>query len=100
MLKINLPKASMMTSPNPLSLVCTKKEDGTTNIATVSWYTYLSYNPGMIGFAIQMTLKDYIEVGDHYLYICDVEQVYGNENEEALFAWNGYSKIASADIKK
>ena len=50
--------------------------------------------------AIQMTLKDYIEVGDHYLYICDVEQVYGNENEEALFAWNGYSKIASADIKK
>ena len=23
------------------------------------------------------------------LYICDVEQVYGNEAEEALFAWNG-----------
>ena len=55
MLKINLSKASMMTSPNPLSLVCTKKEDGTTNIATVSWYTYLSYNPGMIGFAMAKT---------------------------------------------
>lgn len=27
---------------------------------------------------------------------CDVEKVYGNEAEEALFAWNGYGKIAPA----
>lgn len=165
MLKINLPKASMMTSPNPVSLVCTKKEDGTTNVATVSWYTYLSFNPSMVGFAmaktsysgemvrknkkvvltipgseleelvmkcgsttgrttnkvsefnielesiencdikiptnskvaIEMTLKDYIEVGDHYLYICDVDNVYGDESKKALFAWNGYSKIKTAE---
>ncbi len=32
----------------------------------------------------------------HYLYICDVEQVYGNEAEKALFAWNGYSEAAAA----
>ena len=35
-------------------------------------------------------------VGDHYLYICDVEQVYGNADEEALFSWNGYGKVAPA----
>lgn len=44
--------------------------------------------------AIQCSLKEYHEVGDHYLYICDVDQVYGNEAEKALFAWNGYAKIA------
>ena len=46
--------------------------------------------------AIQCKLKEFIEVGDHYLYICDVEEVYGNENEEAVFAWNGYSEIRTA----
>lgn len=162
--KINLPKASGLTSPNPVSVVCTRKSDGSTNLATVSWWTYLSFNPGMIAYAmaktsysgervredkrviltvpgaemaeavmgcgsttgrntekaakfrielvpvegsniqipahsrvaIQCSLKEYHEVGDHYLYICDVEQVYGNEDEEALFAWNGYAKIAPA----
>ena len=46
--------------------------------------------------AIVCSLKEYHETGDHYLYICDVEKVYGNEAEEALFAWNGYGKIAPA----
>ena len=46
--------------------------------------------------AIVCNLKEYHETGDHYLYICDVEQVYGNEDEEALFAWNGYGKVAPA----
>ncbi len=46
--------------------------------------------------AIQCSLKEYHEVGDHYLYICNVEQVYGDANEEALFAWNGYGKVAPA----
>lgn len=36
MKKINLPEASKLTSPNPVSLVCTEKPDGSTNIATVS----------------------------------------------------------------
>lgn len=164
MQKINLSQASKLTSPNPVSLVCTEKPDGSTNIATVSWWTYLSYNPNMIALAmaktsfsgemmrnnkkvvltipgtplaeivmncgittgrktakvaefdielqeienstikipahscvaIQATIKEYLEVGDHYLYICDVEQVYGDTTEEALFSWNGYSKIAPA----
>ena len=162
--KITLPKASVLTSPNPVTLVCTKKPDGTTNLATVSWWTYLSFNPGMIAYAmaktsysgemvrsnkkviltipgeaiakevigcgtstgrttdkiaklgiamqdlpdadirvplhsrvaIQCTLKEYHEVGDHYLYICNVDQVFGNENETAVFAWKGYGEIRPA----
>lgn len=162
--KITLPKASNLTSPNPVTIVCTQKPDGSTNLATVSWWTYLSYNPGMIAYAmaktsysgemvrtngkviltipgaeianevmgcgmstgrntdkiaklgiemqkmpeseiqiplhsrvaIQCSLKEFVETGDHYLYICNVEQVYGNEAEEAVFAWNGYSQIRPA----
>ena len=162
--KINLPQAAKLTSPNPVSLVCTQKPDGSTNLATVSWWTYLSFNPNMIGYAMAKTsysgemvrnnkkviltipgteiaeavmgcgsttgrdtdkvaqfgieltevegsdikipvhsrvaivcsMKEYHEVGVHYLYICDVEQVYGNEVEEALFAWNGYSQVHPA----
>ena len=162
--KINLSKASALTSPNPVTIVCTQKSDGGTNLATVSWWTYLSYNPNMIAYAmaktsysgemvrsnkkviltipgsaitdevmgcgsttgrdtdkitkfgiemqeipgseiqiplhsrvaIQCSLKEFHETGDHYLYICNVEQVYGNEQEEAVFAWNGYAKIAPA----
>ena len=164
--KINLPQAAALTSPNPVTIVCTEKPDGSTNFATVSWWTYLSFNPNMIAYAmakpsysgemvrnnkkvivtipgaemaeavlncgsttgrdtdkagkfgielaevegssskipahsrvaIQCSLKEYHEVGDHYLYICDVEQVYGDESEEALFAWNGYAKIAPAKL--
>lgn len=164
MKKINLPQASRLTSPNPVTVVCTEKPDGSTNLATVSWWTYLSFNPNMIAYAMAKTsysgemvrnnrkviltipgaeiadavmgcgsttgrdtdkaakfdialanvegssiqipahsrvaivcsLKEYHEVGDHYLYICDVEQVYGDESKEALFAWNGYSQLRPA----
>ena len=46
--------------------------------------------------AIQCRLKEDHETGDHYLYICEVEQVYGDESEKALFAWNGYSRLHPA----
>lgn len=162
--KINLPQAAKLTSPNPVTVVCTKKPDGSTNLATVSWWTYLSFHPSMIAYAMAKTsysgemvrnnqeviltipgvemaeavmgcgsttgrdtdkaakfgielegvdgssikipvhsrvaivcgMKEFHEVGDHYLYICDVAQVYGNESEEALFAWNGYSQVRPA----
>lgn len=164
MKQIQLPNACALTSPNPVTLVCTQKSDGSTNLATVSWWTYLSFNPAMIAFAmakpsfsgelvrnnkkvvltvpgaeikdavmgcglcsgrdtdkiaktgiemqslpdseiqipshtrvaIQCTLKEFVEVGDHYLYICNAEQVFANEQEQAVFAWNGYTKIAPA----
>lgn len=152
--KITLSGAAKITSPNPVSLVCTQKPDGSTNLATVSWWTYLSYNSNMIAYAMAKTsysgemviqnkkviltipsdkivdavlgcgsttgrntdktakfgikmqelpdsdicipahsalaivcnLKEYIETGDHYLYICNVEQVYADEKEKAVFA--------------
>ena len=164
MQQINLPKAAKPTSPNPVTVVCTKRPDGGTNLATVSWWTYLSFHPNMIAFAMAKTsysgemvrahktviltvpgasmvaevmgcgsttgrdtdkakefgielksvadceiqipvhsrvaivcsLQEYYEVGDHYLYICNVEQVYGDETEEALFAWNGYAELKPA----
>ncbi len=167
MKEINMGKATEFTSPNPLTLVCSEKPDGTTNLAPVSFVTYLSFNPPRIGFAmgkaaytgervsetgkvivavpgdslsaavmscgsssgrnidkvekfgIELTslpgssikipadsklafvakLNQRVEVGDHYLYICDVEQMYGDENKNALFAWNGYAKAAPAQEK-
>jgi len=163
--KINLPQAAKLTSPNPVSLVCTQRPDGGTNLATVSWWTYLSYNPNMIAYAmaktsysgervreskkviltipseeiaeevmkcgmstgrttdkakeygielqdvpnsdikipvhstvaIKCSLKEFIETGDHYLYICSVEDVYANEDKKSVFAWNGYSEIRTAE---
>lgn len=165
--KISLAEAAKLTSPNPVTIVCTQKPDGTTNLATVSWWMYLSYNPDMVAFAmmktsysgemvrnskkvvltipgaemaqaaiqcgtstghdtdkvekfgikmqslpsceisvplhsraaIQCSLKEFIETGDHYLYICNVEQVFGNAQEEAIFAWNGYAEIRPAAAK-
>ena len=162
--KISLSKATRLTSSNPVSIVCSLKEDGGTNLATVSWWTYLSFEPDMIGFAmaktsytgelvrnngklilatpgadicrqvmgcgmcsgrtvdkikqfevemqdvpgsdikiplhsrvaIQCSMKEFVETGDHYFYICTVEQVFGNKEEEAVFAWKGFSQIAPA----
>lgn len=162
---ISLAKVSQLTSPNPVTIVCTKRPDGGTNLATVSWWTYLSFNPSMVAFAmaktsysgertretgkvvitvpgeelagavmdcgtstghktdkaaqfgieledlpesdiripqgsrvaIQCALREFVEVGDHYLYICDVEQVHGDESKRALFAWNGYAEIKPAE---
>ena len=55
MKKIDIGKAPEFTSPNPLTLVCSQKPDGTTNLAPVSFVTYLSFNPPMISFAMGKT---------------------------------------------
>ena len=164
MKQATLPFISRLTSPNPVSIVCTQKPDGTTNLATVSWWMPLSYNPDMIAYAmaktsysgervretgkgvltipgapladhvmncgsttgrdtekvaqfgiamqdlegcdiqvpehscvaVQCNLKEFVEAGDHYLYICEVEKVFADPSETALFAWDGYGKIAPA----
>lgn len=46
---------------------------------------------------IKCSLKEFIETGDHYLYICSVEDVYANEDKKSVFAWNGYSTIRTAE---
>lgn len=164
---ISLGQASKFSSPNPVSIVCTQTPSGGTNLATVSWWTYLSFSPDTIGFAMAKTaysgelvrntgkviltipgtalaqtamscgsvsgrdvdkqkefgvelmdlpdtsiqvpthsrvaivcdLTQAVEAGDHYLYICTVRQVYGDPSQEALFAWNGYAKLAAAQLK-
>lgn len=157
--------SSKLIAPNPLTLICSKTPSGSTNLAAVSWWTYLSVKPAIIGFAmmkpsftgeiiradkkvvltvpsdnmpakqiiqcstftgrtkekvkefgielknlpdcdiqipaysvvaIECTLREFVDVGDHYFYICDVKNVYGDENENPLFAWKGYTKIAPA----
>lgn len=52
MREINSSQAFKLTSPNPLVLVCTEKEDGTTNIAPVSFFMFTSFNPPMVAFAL------------------------------------------------
>lgn len=52
MKEINIGKAAVLTSPNPLVLVCTKKEDGTLNMAPVSFFMFASFHPPMLAFAM------------------------------------------------
>lgn len=44
--------SAKLIDPNPVSLVCSKTPSGITNLATVSWWTYLSLDPATIGFAM------------------------------------------------
>lgn len=164
---LSLIDSAKLTSPNPVTLICSKAPSGVTNLATVSWWTYLSLEPETIGFAmmktsytgemvraskqvvltvpgealakqvmqcgsstgrtkdkakdfgielknisdcdiqipvhsvvaIQCALREFVDVGDHYFYICDVENIYGDADENPLFAWKGYSQIAPAKAK-
>ena len=51
MKELNIMEATVLTSPNPLTLICSKKEDGSTNLAPICFVSYLSFNPHMVGFA-------------------------------------------------
>ena len=51
MKELNNMEATVLTSPNPLTLICSKKEDGSTNLAPICFVSYLSFNPPMVGFA-------------------------------------------------
>ena len=47
MKELNIMEATVLTSPNPLTLICSKKEDGSTNLAPICFVSYLSFNPPM-----------------------------------------------------
>ena len=51
MKKIGLVKASKLTSPNPVSLFCTLRPDGGTNMAAISWWTFVSFAPDFLAVA-------------------------------------------------
>ena len=157
--KITISEAQKYTSPNSISLICAKTPKGTTNLTAISWWTYLSNHPPMIGFAISKksytgelilnsgkavlsipgveianeayqcgcvsgrdvnkaekfniiltntaikypvhsklafvcSLENTTDVGDHTFFICKVDEVNYNCNEQQLFAWDGYSRLA------
>lgn len=52
MTDISVGKAQQLTSPNPFALLSTVKEDGSINLMAVSWWTYLSNRPPMLGVAL------------------------------------------------
>ena len=49
--EITLGQAEKLSSPNPFALVSSIKEDGTTNLMALSWWTYVSNNPPLIAIA-------------------------------------------------
>ena len=53
MKELNIMEATVLTSPNPLTLICSQNEDGTTNLAPICFVSYLSFNPPMVGFAAE-----------------------------------------------
>lgn len=122
---LNIMEATVYTSPNLLTLICSQNEDGTTNLAPICFVSYLSFNPPMVGFAtgkqshtgkrvretskvivtvpgeslagvMVATLQEAVEVGDHILHICQVDKFLGNEDKKGLYAWNGFGKVAPA----
>lgn len=167
MKEVSLGQATAITSPDPLVLVCTTKENGTLNMAPVSFFMYSSFNPPMLAFAMGkgansgenirrtgkavlaapgvslskavmafgsanggkkdklkempiplqsaagssiqipedsriafvVSLEQTVESGDHYLYLCKIEKMAADDTKEALFAWDGYAKVAPAKVQ-
>lgn len=168
MKEIDFMKSANLMSPDPLLLVCTTKEDGSLNMAPVSFFMYTSFKPPMLAFCMMkpsntgenlrrtgkavlatpgtsikkqtmfygsvsgskkdklaqmpvelqtlegtdlqipadskvafiVTLDQYLEIGDHFMYICKIDKIFGDDTKTALFAWNGYAKVApAAEVK-
>ena len=45
-------QAQKLTAPAPFGLLTTRKPDGNTNLMAVSWWTYLSNHPPMLGVCL------------------------------------------------
>lgn len=165
--EINIGQATALTSPDPLVLVCTQREDASLNMAPVSFFMYASFAPPMLAFgmgkasnsgenfrrtgraalsvpglslrdavmaygsasgsttdkvkevpialqsipgseiqipedsrvAFAVTLAQTLEAGDHYLYLCNIDKIMADEAKEALFAWDGYARVAPAQAR-
>lgn len=52
MKEINIIQATELAAPNPLAMVCTRKENGKGNMAPVSFFTLASFDPPMLAFAM------------------------------------------------
>lgn len=49
MTEITLGQAQRLTAPAPFALLSARKDDGSDNLMAVSWWTYLSNHPPMLG---------------------------------------------------
>lgn len=49
---ITIAQAQKLTSPHPFGLLCTRKEEGSCNLMAVSWWTFLSNHPPMLGVCL------------------------------------------------
>ena len=54
--------------------------------------------PEDVRTAFTVTLDDTMQTGNHTLYSCKVGRILGDETREALYAWEGYSVIGSAQM--
>ena len=50
--KITAAQAQRLTAPSPFALLSSLKEDGSTNLMAVSWWTFLYNRPPMIGVCL------------------------------------------------
>ena len=50
--EITAGQAQKLTSPSPFGLLSTCSDDGLVNLAAVSWWTYLSNHPPMLGVCL------------------------------------------------
>ena len=50
-----------------------------------------------IAFAV--TLEQTVTAGDHNLYLCKIDKMIADDSKDALFAWDGYAKVAPAQEK-
>lgn len=48
--EITISKAQELASPNPFALVCAKERSGGTNMAAISWWTFISNSPPTLAF--------------------------------------------------
>lgn len=62
--EITIGQAQKLTSPNPFCIVSSRKEDGSTNVMALSWWTYVSNHPALVAIATSnkgMTGKNILE---------------------------------------
>ena len=52
MQNLNITQAQRLTAPAPFGLLSVLKEDGSTNLMAVSWWTYLSNHPPTLGVCL------------------------------------------------
>lgn len=85
---ISIGQAQKLTAPAPFALLSTKKEDGTTNLTAISWWTYLSNHPPMLGVCLSKKglSGSLIEKNDEFAL-----SIVGEEVKEAALRCGGCS---------